>query len=77
MTTQERTSTLRLASGAVAGALAALVFAVVHQLTIVSIWDMTLVLVVSGALSGILLVWTFRRMTERPSVAGWVRYNLA
>jgi hypothetical protein len=67
---------IRLWSGAVAGAISAVAFAAIHQLTISNIWDMAVIMAFAGALSGLTLAWTYGRFVERPSVGSWVRYNL-
>ena len=68
---------LWLLSGALAGVLAAIFFAWIHDLLITDIWDMMGVMGTAGAISGTLLAWTYRRMAEQPSITGWVLYNLA
>lgn len=37
---------------------------------------MLAVMAVAGASSGLCLAWTYRRLTDRPYIGSWVRYNL-
>jgi hypothetical protein len=60
----------------VAGVVSVTVFSAVHYLLISNIWDMLGVMAVAGALSGLCLTWTYGRLADHPSVAGWIRYNL-
>ena len=62
--------------GAVAGAVSAVSFAAIHYVLISDIWDMAVIMAVAGALSGVCLAWTYRRLDARASVNGWLRYNL-
>ncbi len=65
-----------LRSGIVAGAASAIGFAAVHDLFISDIWDMLTVMTVAGALCGLSMAWSYRRIFETPSVGSWLRYNL-
>ena len=62
-------------AGAIAGAVSAVVFTVVHDLTISNIWWMLGPMVVAGAISGLCIAWTFGRLFQRGSIATWVGYN--
>ncbi len=68
---------LRLWTGAWAGVVSAAAFAGIHHIFISNIWDMMGVMTVAGALSGLCLAWTYRRLDARKTVGGWLRYNLA
>jgi len=63
-------------SGALAGAVSALVFAVVHDLFISNIWFSTVAMMVAGALCGLCVGWSFSLLDSAPSIWGWIRYNL-
>jgi hypothetical protein len=63
-------------SGAAAGAFSALVFMVVHDLLISDIWFSLVPMLVSGALCGAALAWTYAMLFSRPALAGWLGYNL-
>lgn len=67
---------LRLWTGAVAGVASAVAFAGIHYVLISDIWDMMGVMALAGALSGLCLAWTYRRLTAPVSVGSWMRYNL-
>jgi hypothetical protein len=62
--------------GAVAGAVSALVFTIIHGLMISQIWFMLVPMLVAGALCGLCLSWSYGLLVETPSVSGWLRYNL-
>jgi hypothetical protein len=62
-------------SGAGAGAFSALVFMVVHDLLISDIWFSLIPMLVSGALCGAAVSWTYAMLFPRPAFAGWLSYN--
>lgn len=62
--------------GGVAGALAALVFTVVHGLMISDIWFMLLPMLTAGIICGLFLGWSFVLLSDAPSIGGWLRYNV-
>ena len=64
-------------TGAAAGAFSALVFMVVHQVLISDIWFSLVVMLVSGALCGAAVAWTYALLFTRRTLAGWIAYNLA
>lgn len=61
--------------GALAGAVSALAFTVVHQLTISNIWPMLGVMLVAGGLCGMCIAWSYGRLTQRYSIGTWLGYN--
>jgi len=61
--------------GAAAGAASALVFTIVHDLTISNIWPMLAPMIVAGVLCGSCITWTYDRLFERQSVGTWIGYN--
>lgn len=63
-------------SGAVAGAVSAFVFAIIHDLFISDIWFSVVFMMVAGAVCGLCLGWTYGLLFEMPSTGSWVRYNL-
>lgn len=65
-----------LRSGILAGTASVLVFTVVHDLFISDIWDMLIVMMVAGAICGLCIGWTYRRLFDAPSVGSWLGYNL-
>ncbi len=71
-----RGSSSYLRSGIVAGTGSVLVFTVVHDLFISSIWDMLIVMMVAGAICGLSIGWTYRRLFDAPSIGNWLGYNL-
>ncbi len=63
-------------SGALAGAISTLVFTVVHDIFISDIWSMLVIMLVSGALCGMCIGWSFGLLVARPSLRGWLMYNM-
>jgi hypothetical protein len=73
--TSPEPSRLRLVvSGATAGALAALAFAVVHALWITDITFSLVPMMIAGALCGATIAWSYGRLFT-PSVRTWLGYN--
>ena len=64
-----------LATGPVAGAVSATVFAGVHALVIGPIWFFLVPMLIAGAVCGLLLAVTFGLLVGRPSVPVWLLYN--
>jgi len=62
--------------GAIAGIISALVFTVVHQLLISSIWFALPAMLVAGAVCGGCLAGTYLLAVRTPSSRGWLRFNL-
>ncbi|MDX1437414.1 MAG: hypothetical protein R3335_11415 [Anaerolineales bacterium] len=62
-------------SGAIAGAVATLVFTVIHDLIISDIWFSLPVMLAAGMLCGICLGWSYALLCRMPSPGGWLRYN--
>lgn len=65
-----------LLSGIFAGAIATVVFTVVHGMFISNIWPMLLVMLVAGTLCGASISWSFGLLVTRPSLRSWLVYNL-
>ena len=65
-----------LRSGAVAGAVSAFAFAVIHHLFISDIWFSLVIMMVAGALCGACVGWTYGLLFETPSLGSWWRYNM-
>ncbi len=63
------------ASGGLAGAVSALVFAWVHDIFISDIWFSLLALLAAGAICGASIGWTFGLLVALPSAGSWLRYN--
>lgn len=63
-------------SGAIAGAISTLVFTIVHDIFISDIWSMLVIMLVSGALCGVCISWSFGLLVERPSLRSWLLYNM-
>jgi hypothetical protein len=62
-------------SGALAGAVSALVFTAIHQLLINPIWFALSAMLVAGAICGACLAWSYTLVAPVLSVGGWLRYN--
>ena len=54
-----------------------MVFAGVHHLLISNIWETVVFMAIAGALAGVSLIWSYRRLPGRPSVPRWLQYNAA
>jgi hypothetical protein len=63
-------------SGAVAGAISAFIFTVIHDLLISDIWFSLVMMLVAGALCGAAVCWSYAMLVERPSFKSWLGYNL-
>jgi hypothetical protein len=71
------TNTVRFPlSGAAAGAFSAVVFMVVHDLLISDIWFSLIPMLLSGALCGAAVSWTYAMLFPRPALVGWLSYNV-
>lgn len=64
------------ATGALAGALSAVVFCAVHQLLISPIWFATVAMLVAGAVSGACIAWSYALGVGNQTVQSWIRYNM-
>ncbi len=62
-------------SGAVAGAISAAAFALVHDLLISDIWFSLPLLLAAGIICGFCLGWTYGLLFDKPSLGSWFRYN--
>ena len=62
-------------SGALAGAVSALVFTVIHQLLISPIWFALPAMLAAGAICGVCLAWSYTLVVPISSVNSWLRYN--
>ena len=63
-------------SGSIAGAVSALLFTAVHDVLISDIWFSVVPMVISGAVCGLCVAWSYARVTESPSVRSWTGFNL-
>ena len=63
-------------SGTLAGVLSTLIFTVVHQLLISSIWFALLPMLVAGALCGLCLAWSYAIVIPTATLRSWLLYNL-
>jgi hypothetical protein len=61
--------------GAGAGALSALVFGVIHQLMISSIWFSIVPMLIAGAVCGACIAWSYALSVRDFSVRNWAQYN--
>ena len=68
-------STRMAFSGGIAGALSALIFAVVHGFMISDIWFSLPMLLLAGALCGTCLGTTYSMLCNSPSLRSWAGYN--
>lgn len=63
-------------SGAIAGTISALVFTIIHHIFISNIWFSLVMMLAAGALCGACLGWSYALLVKRPSLRGWLGYNL-
>lgn len=64
-----------LLSGVVAGASASVLFTGLHHATISDIWFALVPMVIAGAVCGLCLAWSYRRLFARPTTRSWLGYN--
>lgn len=64
-----------ISSGALAGALSALVFTAIHQFLINPIWFALLPMLAAGAICGTCLAWSYTLVVPTATVEGWLQYN--
>jgi len=62
-------------SGAIAGAISALSFTIIHYLFISDIWFSLPMMILAGALCGLCLGWTYRLLFEAPTLGSWLGFN--
>ncbi len=62
-------------SGAIAGAVSAFAFVVIHDLFISDIWYSVVPMLMAGAVCGLCIGWTFGLLFSPPSASGWLWYN--
>jgi hypothetical protein len=63
-------------SGALAGAVSAFVFTVIHDIIISDIWFSLAIMLVAGALCGACLGWNYSLLVDAPLLRSWLAYNL-
>jgi hypothetical protein len=64
------------ASGAVAGGVSTVLFAVIHDIFISDIWFSLVPMLAAGALCGLCVAWSYALLVSAPSPGSWLRYNL-
>jgi len=63
-------------SGALAGAVSTVIFTIVHEIFISNIWSMLVIMLFAGVLCGACIGGSYALLVERPSLPGWLLYNL-
>ncbi|HSM57509.1 MAG TPA: hypothetical protein VK879_15260 [Candidatus Sulfomarinibacteraceae bacterium] len=63
-------------SGAIAGAISAFGFALIHALFISDIWFSLPIMMVAGALCGLCVTWSYSLRATAPSLSSWLGYNM-
>jgi len=63
-------------NGSIAGAFSAFVFTYIHEIFISDIWFSITTMLISGALCGFSIAWTFHLLFKNHSLAEWWKYNL-
>jgi len=71
----ENRERLSMMHGALSGGLTVLVFTFVHDLLISDIWFNVGPMVLSGALCGLVVVWSYNSAVSPPSTRRWFAYN--
>lgn len=62
-------------SGAIAGAVSALIFTVIHDILISDIWSMLAIMLLGGAICGACLGWSYSLLVKQTSLRSWLAYN--
>jgi hypothetical protein len=62
-------------SGAVAGAVSAFAFAIIHDVFISDIWFSLIMMMVAGAVCGLCIAWSYGLLVGAPSTGSWLGYN--
>lgn len=62
-------------SGAVAGAISAFAFAIIHHIFISDIWFSLIMMMAAGALCGLCIAWSYGLLVDAPSISNWAHYN--
>lgn len=62
-------------AGAVAGVLTTLALVFIHELFIMDIWFTIAPMLISGALCGLTLAWSYRAAVQRHSLRRWLGWN--
>lgn len=65
----------KLTLGALAGAVSAFVFTIIHQWIISNIWFMLVPMLIAGALCGIGISWSYTLLVPTPTARSWAGYN--
>jgi len=65
----------QIGTGAAAGALATLVFMVVHHILIMPIWFMVVPMLAAGAICGLTIAWSYLTAVDLPSTGRWFALN--
>lgn len=63
------------AAGALAGALVTVGFVVLHGVVIADIWFNAMPMIVSGALCGVCMAWSYNTLAVEHSTSRWLAYN--
>jgi hypothetical protein len=64
-----------LTAGVVAGVLSTLAFVIIHDVFIMAIWFTLAPMLISGALCGLSLAWSYRAAVQRHSARRWLGWN--
>ena len=62
-------------SGAIAGGLSSISFALIHQVFISNIWYSVIPMIAAGSICGLCLAWSYARVITRPTIGTWISYN--
>jgi hypothetical protein len=65
-----------VSSGAMAGALSAFAFAIIHHVFISDIWFSLMIMMVAAAVCGVFVGLSYGLLVEAPSTGSWLRYNM-
>jgi len=64
-----------VARGAAAGVIATALFMIVHAYAILPIWEMTVPMMIAGAVCGVCIAWSYVRASDERTAARWFAFN--
>ncbi|MGI9529823.1 MAG: hypothetical protein ACR2NG_08930, partial [Acidimicrobiia bacterium] len=70
-----RRTASEVAKGATAGAIATTLFMIVHAYMILPIWDMTMPMLIAGAICGVCIAWSYVRAVDDSTASKWFAFN--
>lgn len=62
-------------SGAMAGAVSTVTFAIIHHIFISDIWFSLIFMMIAGVVCGLCVGWSYALIVKNPSLSSWLGYN--